>query len=137
MKKVELNAENGSLAYKIDLTNTGFATVINPKEVYLVLISEDNNEVKELKKLEVDPRDWQPYDVARNDYKVLTHTLEGTVEVTGISGKYKVGIWMPEVASDLKYNSKYAVKFALSDLMTSWNDEEGKYAVNVIGEVSL
>lgn len=137
VKKVELNAENGSLAYKIDLTNTGFATVINPKEVYLVLISEDSNEVKELKKLEVDPRDWQPYDVARNDYKVLTHTLEGTVEVTGISGKYKVGIWMPEVASDLKYNSKYAVKFALSDLMTSWNDEEGKYAVNVIGEVSL
>ena len=68
---------------------------------------------------------------------MITHTLEGTVEVTGISGKYKVGIWMPEVASDLKYNSKYAVKFALSDLMTSWNDEEGKYAVNVIGEVSL
>lgn len=137
VKKVELNVENGSLVYRIDLTNTGFATVINPKEVYLVLISEDDQEIKELKKLNVNPKDWQPYDVAKNEYKVLTHTLEGVAEVTGLSGKYKVGIWMPEVKSDLKYNSKYAVKFAISNLMIPWNDAAGRYAVNVIGDVSL
>ncbi len=137
VKKVELNTANGSLTYKIDLTNTGFATVMNPKEVYLVLISEDGNEVKELKKLDVNPENWQPYDVVKNDYKALTYTLEGTANTAGLTGKYKIGIWMPEVASDLKYNSKYAVKFATSDWVTSWSDEAGKYAVNVVGEASF
>lgn len=137
VKNVELTPSSGSLSYKIDLTNTGFATVMNPKEVYLVAISEDGREVKEIKKLDANPRDWQPYDVVSKDFKALTYTLEGTADVAGLSGKYKVGIWMPEVASNLKYNSKYAVKFAVSNLMTPWNDEAGKYAVNVVGEVSF
>ena len=110
---------------------------MNPKEVWLVLVSEEGDEVRELKELDVDPKGWQPYDAVKNDYEVLTHTLEGTAEVSGLSGKYKVGIWMPEVASELKYNSKYAVKFAVSEQMMPWNDEAGRYAVNVIGEVTF
>ena len=114
VKNVELNAGGGNLTYKIELTNTGFATIMNPKEVYLALIPEGGNEVKELVKLDVNPKDWQPYDVVKKDYKVLIHTLEGVAEVAGLAGKYKVGIWMPEVASNLKYNADYAVKFAVS-----------------------
>lgn len=137
VKKAELTSSNGTLTYKVDLTNTGFATVLNPKDVYLVLVSEDGSEVKEVKKLDVNPQDWQPYDVVKKDYKALTYTLEGTAETTGLAGKYKVGIWMPEVASDLKYNADYAVKFAVSEQMTPWSDDAGRYAVNVVGEISF
>lgn len=136
VKNVELSGENSSVAYKIDLTNTGFATVLNPKEVYLVFISEDNQVAKEVK-LDVNSRNWQPFDVASNDYKALMYTLEGVVQAPGLTGKYRVGIWMPEVASNLKYDNKYAVKFAVSDLSSPWKDEAGKYAVNVVGEITL
>ncbi|MCR2004824.1 DUF4874 domain-containing protein [Bacteroides acidifaciens] len=137
VKNVELNAGGGNLTYKIELTNTGFATIMNPKEVYLVLIPEGGDEVKELVKLDVNPKDWQPYDVVKKDYKVLTHTLEGVAETAGLAGKYKVGIWMPEVASNLKYNADYAVKFAVSEQMTPWSDDAGRYAVNIVGEISF
>lgn len=136
VKNVELDADGGQLIYKIDLTNTGFATVMNPKDVYLVFISEDNQLVKEMK-LDVNPKEWQPGDIVTREYKALTYTLDGTVETAGLTGKYKVGVWMPEVASNLKYNSKYAVKFAVSDLSSPWNDEAGKYAVNIVGEITL
>ena len=36
-----VEAKNGNLEYNLTITNTGFATVINPKEVYLVLVSGD------------------------------------------------------------------------------------------------
>lgn len=136
VKAAELSAEGGSLAYKIDLTNTGFATVMNPKEVYLVFIGEDDQVAKEVK-LEVNPIDWQPFDVVSQEYKALIHTLQGTAETSGLTGTYRVGIWIPEVASNLKYNGNYAVKFAVSDLSSPWSDEAGRYAVNVVGEVSL
>jgi len=137
VKKVELTAEGGNLNYNVDLTNTGFATVLNPRDVYIVLISESGEVAKEVKLTGVNPKDWQPYDVATKKYVPVTYTLKGTTSVTGLTGKYKVGIWMPEVADDLKYNGKYAVKFAISDLMTPWNDTAGKYAVNIIGEASF
>lgn len=136
VKEVMLNAESGKLDYQVDLTNTGFATVVNPKEVYLVLISGDNAVTKEIK-VEVNPKDWQPYDVKKNDYVALKHSLKGNADVSGLSGKYKVGIWMPETSGNLKYNNKFAVKFAASGWVTPWTDADGKYAVNVIGEVNL
>lgn len=131
----ELKAENGKLIYNVNLTNTGFATVVNPKLVYLVLLSEAGEVVKELK-LDVNPKDWQPFDPALGSYDVLTHTLKGTVDA-GVSGKYKVGIWMPEASDALKYEATYAVKFAPSATVTHWQDNDGRYAVNVIGEVTL
>lgn len=137
VKGVELTANSGTLTYKIDLTNTGFATVLNPKDVYLVLVSEDGNEVRELKKLDVNPKDWQPFDVEKKDYTAVTYTLQGTAAASGLTGKYKVGIWMPETSDALKYDSKYAVKFALSDFVSAWNDSAGKYAVNIVGEVTF
>lgn len=73
----------------------------------------------------------------KKDYKILIHTLEGVAEVAGLAGKYKVGIWMPEVASNLKYNADYAVKFAVSEQMAPWSDDAGRYAVNIVGEISF
>lgn len=54
-----VEAKNGNLEYNLTITNTGFATVINPKEVYLVLVSGDGQVAKEIK-LDVDPKTWIP-----------------------------------------------------------------------------
>lgn len=136
VKKAELSAEGSNLKYHVELTNTGFATVLNPKDVYIVFVSKAGQVVKEVKLDGVNPKDWQPFDTATGVYKAVTYTLEGTA-TAGLSGKYKVGIWMPEPASGLTYNAKYAVKFAPSDLVAPWTDSDGKYAVNILGEVSF
>lgn len=51
----KVEAKGGNLEYDLTITNTGFATVINPKEVYLVLVSESGQVVKDFK-LDVDPK---------------------------------------------------------------------------------
>lgn len=136
VKGVDCKVDGNTLNYKIELTNTGFATVLNPKEVWLVLISEDDK-ITELQKIDSNPKDWQPYDVSKNDNIPLIHTLEGSAGLNISPGKYKIGIWMPEISDELRYNSKYSVKFAVSDLMIPWQDSEGKYSVNIVGEISF
>jgi hypothetical protein len=130
-----IKAENKTLVYDLKLTNTGFATVLNPKPVYLVFISGNNRVEKEIK-LNVNPRDWQPFDPAIKSYEALIHSVKGTVD-TGLSGKYKVGIWIPDGQNLLVHNSLYDVKLAPDDLVSHWKDTEGKYTVNVIGELEF
>lgn len=129
-----VEVKNGNLDYNLTITNTGFATVINPKEVYLVLISGDDQVVKEMK-LNVDPKTWIPSTNEEPNQAAL-YTVKGNVSV-GMTGTYKVGIWMPEKVDNLKYNSTYAVKFAPTDKLTHWYDAAHKYAVNLIGEVTF
>lgn len=133
-KESVVEAKNGNLEYDLTITNTGFATVINPKEVYLVLVSGDNQVVKEIK-LDVDPKSWVP-STDQEPNQVAKYTLKGSA-VAGVSGTYKVGIWMPEKVDNLKYNAAYAIRFALTENMTHWSDETGKYVVNLFSEVTF
>lgn len=125
--------KNGNLEYNLAITNTGFATVINPKEVYLVLVSEDNQVVKEIK-LDVEPKDWIPFTEQEPD-RAAKYTIQGSVAIE-MPGNYKVGIWMPEKTDNLKYNADYAIKFALANGVTHWQDNAGKYVVNLFGEIT-
>ncbi|MDR2473021.1 MAG: DUF4832 domain-containing protein, partial [Tannerella sp.] len=75
-------------------------------------------------------------DPAVKSYEALVHSVKGTVN-TGLSGKYKVGIWIPDGQSPLVHNSLYDVKLAPNDVVSHWTDTENKYAVNVIGEVGF
>lgn len=129
---VEVNG--GNLEYNLTITNTGFATVINPKEVYLVLVSDGGQVVKEIK-LDVDPKGWIP-STDEEPNQAAKYSLRGSVAV-GVNGTYKIGIWMPEKVTDLKYNSAYAVKFAPTEKLVHWYDDEEKYAVNIFGEVTF
>lgn len=89
----KVEAKGGNLEYDLTITNTGFATVINPKEVYLVLVSESGQVVKEFK-LDVDPKTWIPA-TDQEPNQAAKYTIKGSV-AAGVSGTYKVGIWMPE-----------------------------------------
>lgn len=134
----EVKAEGGNLVYNVKLTNTGFATVVNPVQVNMVLIGEDDRVVKEFA-VAVNAKDWQPYQPGDATFKVLEHTFSGSVPA-GVSGKYRVGIWMPdglETLANNKYNNKFDVKWNLNERLTHWSDSEGKYTVNVIGELTF
>lgn len=130
----KVEAKDGNLEYDLTITNTGFATVINPKEVYLVLVSGDGQVVKEIK-LDVEPKNWIP-STNEEPNKAAEYSIKGSM-AAGLSGTYKVGIWMPEKVDDLKYNPVYAIKFALTEKLTHWYDDAGKYAVNIFGEVTF
>ena len=92
-------AKSGNLEYDLTITNTGFATVINPKEVYLVLVSQDGQVVKEFK-LDTDPKSWIPA-TDQEPNQAAKYTIKGSVEA-GVTGTNKEGIWMTEKAEDLK-----------------------------------
>ncbi|MDR2843808.1 MAG: DUF4832 domain-containing protein [Candidatus Symbiothrix sp.] len=131
-----VSAQSGDLVYNLKITNTGFATVLNPKQVYLVLIDESNRIVKEIELSTVKPKNWQPF--AKGQPAVLlTHTISGSVPA-GVSGKYKVGLWIPDSQPSVKNNPAFSIKLALDNkAITHWTNAEGTHTVNIIGEVTF
>ncbi|MCD7938330.1 MAG: DUF4874 domain-containing protein [Tannerellaceae bacterium] len=131
-----IEGANGALNYELNLTNTGFATVVNPKPVYLVCINSNGQVEKEILLENADPKTWQPFHPATNHPDILTHTIRGSVS-TGLSGTYRIGIWMPDPTEKLRYNNLYDTKWAISEMISHWQDEQNKYTVNIICEVTF
>ncbi|MDL2256270.1 DUF4874 domain-containing protein [Parabacteroides sp. OttesenSCG-928-K15] len=131
-----LKAENDLLKYDLKLTNTGFATVINDKPVFLVLIDEQGRVAREIKLDNVRSKEWQPFDPNLKNYEVLTHSIAGEVACP-LSGHYKVGIWMPDLQENMRYDARFDIRWAPNKGLTHWWDKEGKYMVNIIGEVDM
>jgi hypothetical protein len=132
-----VRAENGNLTYDLKLNNTGFATVLNPKTAYLVLIDETNQIAEEIELTGVNPKDWQPFAKGKPT-ELLTHTIAGTVSPHIASGRYKAGLWIADNHERAHNNAAYSVKFALDNgVVTHWTDAAGTRTVNIIGEVEL
>ena len=125
-----LEVKGGSLNFDIPLRNVGFAAIKNPRPVYIVLVDGSGN-VAFKEKLNVNPKEWQPYDVVTKQNKVLVHSVKGSV-APGLSGKYKVGLWLPDPTDLLQYLPKYAVQFANTEMV-----ENSQYRINVIGEATF
>ena len=70
-----------------------------------MLVSGDGQVAKEIK-LDVDPKTWIP-STNEEPNQVAKYVIKGSA-AAGLSGTYKVGIWMPEKVADLKYNPAYA-----------------------------
>lgn len=130
-----IKANGGTLDYKIEFTNTGFASILVTKIPYLVLIDGNNKVVKEIQ-LDSKPIEWQPFNPKLNTYDVLIHKIEGSI-ASGVSGKHKVGIWIPDFDERLKYNNLYDVKWVENSIVKHVKDADNKYLINVIGEVDL
>jgi hypothetical protein len=129
-----LRAENGNIIYDLKLTNTGFATVLNPKTVYLVLINEAGLVAKEIELTGINPKNWQPFKKGKAA-ELLTHTIAGSQPVE-IAGTYKVGIWIADSHESNRNKAAYSVKFALDNhTVAHWTDEDKTRTVNLIGEL--
>ncbi len=129
-------SKDETLSVKVELINRGFATLINPRPVYLVLINTSGKLV--LKgKTKANPQKWQPYQPGDPDYKPLTHSVVGNIPIGKIeSGEYMLGLWMPDADESIQQDSRYAVRVANND-SPWWTTANGKYGVNILGTVRL
>jgi hypothetical protein len=130
---------NDTLTYDLKITNTGFATVLNPRPVYLALIDEAGKIVKEERLSAVNPRAWQPW--AKGDSAVLlTHDISGNLPLPAAlpNGLYKVGLWMPDSFPSLQYNPAYCIKLATDNqAATHWTDASNTRTVNIVGKARV
>lgn len=132
-----VQAENGHLTYDLKLNNTGFATVLNPKTVYLALIDETEQVAKEIELTGVNPKDWQPFAKGK-PAELLIHTIKGSVSPGVLPGKYKIGLWIADNQDAAHNKAAYSIKFALDNQAVShWSDAGRTKTVNIIGEVEL
>ena len=114
----------GLLNLTVNITNTGFASLMNPRSLYVALAGRDASRIPPYKaKLELDPRIWQPGSSA---FTVLIR-LPSRME----DGSYDLALWLPDAAETLQSNPLYAVRFANEEI---WDESTG---YNILGTVQV
>ena len=112
----------GLLSLTVTITNHGFASLINPRSLYVVLGRREAPNVPPYQvKLELDPRRWEP-GVSSFTARIR---LPGKVE----AGNYNLALWLPDEAETLQQNPLYAVQFANEGV---WDASTG---YNILGKL--
>ena len=104
-----------SFSLSVELENTGFASPINPRPLFVVL---DGPQRIVLPVPNVDPRRWGP------GVHVVSATL--AVPASALAGSYRLALWLPDAAESLQGNPQYAIQLANEGM---WNEAIG---LNVI-----
>ena len=110
----------GLLKLTVNINNSGFAALMNPRPVFIVLKGTDS---LTLTKLELDPRAWQPGDSSFTVSMRLPSKIK--------DGDYQLALWLPDEAEILQSNPQYAVQFANEGV---WDEATG---YNTLGQVSV
>lgn len=135
VNKASFTKKRKNLRYDIQLTNTGFATVHNPKTVCLVLIDSEDKIAKEVG-LEVNTKEWQPWKKEKPE-ELLIHTISGAINVDQ-SGKYRIGIAILDNQPSIKDNTEYQIKFSKDNGKVShWTNKDKTRMVNILGEIII
>lgn len=134
-KATTISVNQGILKYNIVFENTGFSAIHNPRPVYLVFI-DGNGKIAKKEKLDTNPDKWQPYNPDANNYQLLQHQIKGRLDVSSLTGKFKVGLWLPDPANGLKKKAQYDIIFANRNLII-WEDANNQYRINILGSVEL
>lgn len=94
--------EGGDLYVQLDVANRGYAAMVNPRPVYLVLT---NGTVRHIERIPADPRDWAPG---------TTTTLNVRVPLPAalVRGQYKMLLWMPDESPKIDTDPRYSVRLA-------------------------
>lgn len=112
----------GLLNLTVNLQNTGFASIINERPVYVVLVGRDGIPPY-VTKLELDPRTWRPGESTFTASIRLPSDIE--------EGEYNIALWLPDEAESLQANPLYAVQFANENI---WDESTG---YNILGKVTV
>jgi hypothetical protein len=121
---------------KVELINRGFAAPQNPRPVKLLLIGSDDN-VIELTELDVDVRNWQPFEPEDELFTPLIHTISQDIALPEIApGYYKLGLWLPDADMSLRTNPHYAIRLANRDVAW-WENDDKLYGVNIFGIITI
>jgi hypothetical protein len=110
----------GLLNLTVNITNSGFAALMNPRPLY-VLLQQPNSIF--LVQLELDPRTWQPGSSSFTASIRLPANLG--------EGEYKLALWLPDETETLQTNPLYAVQFANEGV---WDEATG---YNILGKVNV
>jgi hypothetical protein len=93
----------GLMPFRFTLENFGFGELFNPRRVEVAL--QDETGTRHSAELQVDPRFWSGGETHKIDtWLALPDSLP--------SGKYSLGLWLPDVAETLREDVRYAVRFA-------------------------
>jgi hypothetical protein len=114
----------GLLDLTVNVVNTGFAALMNPRPLYVVLVGWDASRIPPYESmLELDPRTWQPGSFSFT----VTIRLPSSME----EGEYNLALWLPDEAETLQKNSLYAVQFANERM---WEQATG---FNILGKIKV
>jgi hypothetical protein len=110
----------GLLHLTVNITNSGFASLMNPRPLFVVL--QEPNSIF-LTKLELDPRTWEPGDSS------FTASIRLPSKMG--EGDYKLALWLPDGSETLQANPLYAVQLANEGV---WDESTG---YNILGKVTV
>lgn len=110
----------GLLNLTVNIVNTGFASLMNLRPLFVVL--QQSNSIF-LTKLELDPRSWQPGS--------SSFTVKVRLPSTMGEGEYNLALWIPDAAETLQKNPFYAVQFANEGV---WEESTG---FNILGKIKV
>lgn len=118
----------GLLNLTVNITNSGFASLMNPRPLFIVLSPSpngrgDRGEGEAVVKLELDPRTWQPGDTS------FTASIRLPSNMAQM--EYNLALWLPDEAETLQPNPFYAVRFANEGI---WGEATG---YNILGKVTV
>jgi len=116
----------GFINLTVNLQNTGFASVINERPLYVVLLpspsEKGQGEGDYRVMLDIDPRTWEPGST--------TFTTKLHIPSNAEDGEYQLAIWLPDAYESLRDNPFYAIQFANENV---WDESTGH---NILGTVS-
>jgi hypothetical protein len=112
---------NDELRAQVKLQNTGFASPLLERPVYLVLTRADSTLHYQLN--HVDPRRWEPGEHTFNAAFVLPPTLP--------PGEYTLALWLPDPGEALRADPRYALRLANEGI---WDAAHGWH---VLGRVRV
>ncbi len=121
----EFNEEvkpGGILNLIVNLQNTGFASIINERPLYIALAGQGGIQTYKVK-LDVDPRHWE---FGTSNFSVKLHIPSNINE-----DNYQLALWLPDEYEFLRDNPLYAIRFANEGI---WNEVTG---LNVLGNISV
>lgn len=110
----------GLLNLTVDLMNSGFASLMNPRPLFIVLQGPDSIF---LTRLPLDPRTWEPGTASFTAAIRLSSKIE--------KGEYILALWLPDEAETLQTNPLYTVQFANEGV---WDESTG---YNILGTVNV
>ncbi len=110
----------GVLNLTVKLQNTGFASIINERPLYVVVVRDT---VSHYVKLDIDPRAWEP---GTSSFTGKLHIPSNIDE-----GEYQLALWLPDGYESLRDDPLYAVRFANENI---WDEATG---LNVLGKLSI
>jgi hypothetical protein len=109
----------GTLNLRLDINNTGFASLVNRHPLNIVLDGQQRYVVP----LDIDTRQWEPGTVTVN---AMLHVPSNVNK-----GEYRLALWLPDGNESLRENPLYAIQFANENV---WEESTGW---NVIGTVMV